>query len=226
MPKGKLLIIDDDKDLTALLEEFLGSEGFSLTVCHSGESGLEQLSPEFDLVLLDVMLPGIDGFEVLKALRVNFDTPVLMLTAKGDEFDCVLGLELGADDYLPKPYRPRELLARIKALVRRRQGQLMGEIKPLEVNGILVDLKRREARIDDKVLELTQTEFAILAVLVAEPETIVSKQTLSQEVLDRPLQIHDRSIDMHVSNLRKKLHAHRDQELIKTVRGSGYLLLG
>ena len=225
MAKAKLLIVDDDRDLTDLLNEFLGGEGFQVYICHSGESGLEAVDETFDLVLLDVMLPGIDGFEVLKTLRRHYDTPVLMLTAKGDELDCVLGLELGADDYLPKPYRPRELLARIKALVRRRQGHLSGEVKALEVNGIRVDLKRRQATVDQQVVELTQTEFGILCLLVASPDTVISKQTLSEEVLERPLQIHDRSIDMHVSNLRKKLHRYRQQEIIKTLRGSGYLLM-
>ncbi|WP_137674795.1 response regulator [Agarivorans sp. Toyoura001] len=225
----KLLLIDDDKELTELLGELLELEGFSCEVCNDGLSGLEKLKQQrYDLVLLDVMMPGKNGFEVLKELRKDNQQPVLMLTAKGDEIDRVLGLELGADDYLAKPFSERELLARIRAILRRTQSA-----SPTEANQELVchqDLKlsvaKQQVHCDGQELELTSTELLLLQHLLEQPGKLLEKDALNQKVLGKRLQAFDRSLDMHISNLRKKIPARKDQlPRIKTVRGKGYMWL-
>ena len=226
MKKSKLLVIEDDIDLCQLLGTLLSLEGYDVCSAHDGRSGLAQaLSGEHQLVLLDVMLPELNGFEVLQALRQQSNVPVLMLTAKGDEIDRVIGLEFGADDYLPKPFNDRELLARIKAILRRSQ---QCDKKPNQI--ILGDIElnpgRQEAKCQGKTIDLTGTEFLLLVELVTNTGELIKKDDLNQKVLGKHLQAFDRSLDMHISNLRKKLPLKKDGlARIKTIRGHGYIWL-
>lgn len=226
MKKSKLLIIEDDIGLCQLLATLLTLEGYEVSSAHDGRSGLAQaLSGQHQLVLLDVMLPQLNGFEVLQALRQQSNIPVLMLTAKGDEIDRVIGLEFGADDYLPKPFNDRELLARIKAILRRTQ---LNDTKPgqLTLGDIELNPGRQQAKCRGKILELTGTEFLLLVELIAKAGELLEKNELSQKVLGKRLQAFDRSLDMHMSNLRKKLPPREDGiQRIKTVRGHGYIWL-
>ncbi|WP_438864025.1 response regulator [Neptunicella sp.] len=228
MQPKSILLIDDDLELTDLLTEYLSPQEYSIAVAHDGQSGLAMAtsSNHFDLILLDVMLPVMDGFEVLKKLRQTHLTPVLMLTAKGDDFDRIFGLELGADDYLPKPFNPRELSARIKAIVRRIDN-LANHTQMLSINSVELSLNptNQSLQCNGQPVELTGTEFGVLQILMSHAGTLVSKQQLNEQVLGRKLAAFDRSIDMHVSNLRKKLAQYSDKEKIKTVRGSGYIFI-
>ncbi|MEW6998843.1 response regulator [Colwelliaceae bacterium BS250] len=228
MNNYSLLLIDDDQELCELLAEFLGSEGFCLHSCFDGISGIEQAKTnKYDLILLDVMMPGLNGFEVLKALGDKHTTPILMLTAKGDDSDRVLGLNLGADDYLAKPYNPNELLARIKAILRRVEILTHKPKKQqLCINNVNLNPSTREVIIHNTAIVLTGTEFEMLHLLMENMDNIVSKEQLSEQVLNRPLMAFDRSIDMHISNIRRKLHSHSDDEKIKTIRGVGYVFIG
>lgn len=229
MNDKSLLIIDDDTELTALLSEYLAPQGYAIDVASDGEEGLLKATSEkhFDVILLDVMLPKLDGFEVLKKLRMTRLTPVLMLTAKGDDFDKIFGLELGADDYLPKPFNHRELSARIKALIRRMTHLPMHAVQqPLEIGDVMITPVNRSVTCDGQPIELTSTEYGILHLLMSCCGNLVSKQEISKKVLGRPLEQFDRSIDMHVSNIRKKLNQVSEQERVKTVRGAGYIYLG
>jgi two-component system response regulator CpxR len=215
----RLLVIDDDVELCALLSEFLQREGFSVQFENEGRRGLEQaIQGGFDLIILDVMLPGLDGFEILKSLRTHSRAPVLMLTARGEDVDRIVGLELGADDYLAKPFNPRELSARIKAILRRTES------KPnrgrVEVNGVVLDPGSREVLIDAKQVEVTTLEFDILEQLMRSAGHVVSRDDLMESLYNRKSTPFDRSIDMHVSHLRKKLEGSRPT--IKTIRGAGY----
>ncbi|WP_206483111.1 response regulator transcription factor [Thalassotalea sp. G2M2-11] len=223
-----LLIIDDDKALTALLSEYLAQEGFQISCCHDGLSGLSLARENnYSLILLDVMMPGLTGFEVLKALGGTHSTPILMLTAKGDEADKVLGLNLGADDYLAKPFQHRELLARINAILRRieKTQTQQQSCKQLLVNQIEVKPTTREVFCHQQSIELTGTEYQVLTLLMENVGQIVSKQTISEQVLQRKLSPFDRSIDMHVSNIRRKFAVHCSDDKVKTVRGAGYIFL-
>ncbi len=223
-----LLIIDDDKELTGLLSEYLTLEGYQLTCCHDGLSGLAQAKTNaYALILLDVMMPGLTGFEVLKALGGKHTTPILMLTAKGDDADKVLGLELGADDYLAKPFQHRELLARINAILRRIEIVQSQQALPqqIEINHVLLTPSTRETFCHGQLVELTGTEYQILSLLMEKVGQIVSKQEISEQVLQRKLSPFDRSIDMHVSNIRRKLALLSPDEKLKTVRGAGYIFL-
>lgn len=225
-----ILLIDDDTELTALLKEVLSFEGFDVSEANNGEQGLDQLSADIDLVLLDVMMPKLNGMETLKRLRETWQTPVLMLTAKGEEIDRVIGLELGADDYLPKPFSDRELLARIRAILRRTQYSTEGKANKapdcIEYQDIQVYPGKQEAYCQGQLIELTTTEFALLSHFIQHPGQTVTKQTLSLDVLGKRLAAFDRAIDMHVSNLRKKLPERADgKSRIKTLRGRGYLLI-
>jgi two-component system response regulator CpxR len=214
----KVLIVDDDTELCVLLQEFLEREAFAVVVEHDGLNGLELASNGgFDLVVLDLMLPGIDGFTVLKRLRARSRVPVLMLTARGEDEDRIIGLDLGADDYLAKPFNPRELLARVRAVLRRTQVKSKGRI---EVNGVLIDPGTREVFCDQRPIEMTTLEFDILETLVRSAGTVVSRDALMEAMYNRKATPFDRSIDMHVSHLRRKLETERT--LIKTVRGVGY----
>ncbi|SJL84756.1 response regulator [Vibrio palustris] len=223
-----ILLIDDDNELTALLQEVLSYEGFTVSEAHDGETGLSLIDDSIDLILLDVMMPNLNGTETLKKLREQWETPVLMLTAKGEEVDRVIGLELGADDYLPKPFSDRELLARIRAILRRTQGHTEQPKAQsfLEYDDIKINIGKQEAYCQNELLELTTTEFALLTLFIENPGSTLSKEALSMDVLGKHLSAFDRAIDMHVSNLRKKLPARQDDKpRIKTLRGRGYMFL-
>ncbi len=224
----KLLMIDDDTGLCELLSEYLTAQGFSVQSVHDGKQGL-QLAQESDyaLILLDVMLPTLDGFEVLKQLRQSKLTPVIMLTAKGEDFERIFGLELGADDYIAKPFNHRELLARVKAITRRiaHINSLNTASSKLVFNGLTINLAAREALINHTALTLTGTEYEILALLAKRAGDVVSKEQISEDVLGRRLASFDRSIDMHVSNIRKKIAEQLPGERIKTIRGAGYVFI-
>jgi two-component system response regulator CpxR len=228
MSTKKILLIDDDEELTELLKEYLTPQGYELDVAHDGEAGLSLATSNkhYDLILLDVMLPKLDGFEVLKKLRTSHLTPVLMLTAKGDDYDKIFGLEMGADDYLAKPFNHRELSARIKALVRRMASLSSGrEQQNLRLGNVELLPSAQQVFCADHLLELTATEYSILHLLMINQGSLVSKQDISEKVLGKKLAAFDRSIDMHVSNLRKKLASFSPEEKIKTHRGAGYLYL-
>jgi len=219
----RILVIDDDAELCALLREFLQREGFTVEFAHDGHSGLVKAEGGgFDLVVLDVMLPGLDGFEVLRRLRPKSRVPVLMLTARGEDVDRIVGLELGADDYLPKPFNPRELAARIKAILRRVHAPASA-LGRLEVNGVRLDPASRSVTVDGEPVDLTTFEFDILELLMRNAGRPVSRDALMEHLYNRKATPFDRSVDMHVSHLRKKLEATRP--LIKTIRGAGYQFL-
>ncbi|MBJ7539314.1 response regulator [Marinomonas transparens] len=229
-----ILIIDDDMELTDLLKEVLAFENFTVSVAHDGEAGLTVVDDGVDLILLDVMMPKLNGFETLKQLREQWAIPVLMLTAKGEEIDRVVGLELGADDYLPKPFSERELLARIRAILRRSQTSAQNNKEsqePVSNNGIeYLDIQlypgKLEAYCGGQILDLTSTEFALLQHFVVHPGQVLTKEVLSLDVLGKRLAAFDRAVDMHVSNLRKKLPDWPNGKArIKTLRGRGYMLV-
>ena len=226
-----ILLVDDDTELGELLQEYLAMEGFELTLAHDGERGLQlALSGQYNLVLLDVMLPRINGFEVLRRLRKESTVPVIMLTARGDSVDRVLGLEHGADDYIPKPYHHHELVARIRALFRRidLSGDNSGAAgsRQLRVGELVLNPSDRGVTVNGESLVLTGAEFGVLQCLMEHAGELVSKDDLSIAALGRALMAYDRSIDMHVSNLRKKLGRRDDgNDWIKTVRSRGYLLV-
>ena len=224
----KLLLIDDDRELAELLAEFLSLEDFDVDMVHDGEAGLAAIrGNQYDMVLLDVMMPKLNGFEVLKQLRVDNNIPVLMLTAKGDEIDRVLGLEMGADDYLPKPFSERELLARIRAVLRRIEPPTTTKKTELLTHlDIEINSRTQEAWCQTILLDLTSTELMLLEALISSPGTILTKADLSEQVLGKKLTPFDRSIDMHLSNLRKKLPERKDEKMrIRTLRGRGYMWL-
>ncbi|HEY8562854.1 MAG TPA: response regulator [Pyrinomonadaceae bacterium] len=224
---SKILIIDDDEELCELVSEYLSVEGFTTEAVHDGESGLQRaLSDDYELAILDVMLPRKNGFDVLRELRKTSKLPVLMLTAKGDDMERIVGLEIGADDYLPKPFNPRELVARLRAVLRRvgDADEKKTTAENFTVDDIEVSLTGRTAKIEGNELNLTAVEFDLLVALLEQAGKIVKKEDLSQRVLDRRLSPFDRSLDMHVSNLRKKLAARDDgSERIKTIRSVGYI---
>jgi two-component system response regulator CpxR len=216
----RILLIDDDAELCGLLVEFLSREGFSVECQHEGTRGLDlALNGGFDLVILDVMLPGLDGFEILRRLRSQSGVPVLMLTARGDDLDRIAGLEMGADDYLAKPFNPRELVARIRAILRRLERPPSPD-GPLEVNGVHIDPGTREVSANGKKVELTTIEFDILELLMRSAGLVLSRDDLMEHLYHRKATAFDRSVDMHISHLRKKLET--SHPLIKTIRGVGY----
>ena len=233
---SKILLVDDDVGLVELLAQVMELEGFTIDIANNGQEALEKLDSSHDLILLDVMMPVLNGIETLKRIRQKFETPVLMLTARGDEIDRVIGLELGADDYLPKPFNDRELVARMKAILRRSHNKADAEAvdqsvpsdehKPLEFQGITLYPGRQQAVYHGKDLDLTGTEFLLLQMLIRNPGQILSRDLLSMEVLGKRLSPFDRAIDMHMSNLRKKLPMRDDSSpWFKTLRGRGYLLM-
>lgn len=226
---NKILLVDDDREFTSLLKELLEIEGFSVVVAHDGEQALSLLDNTIELLLLDIMMPKKNGIETLKELRRHHQTPVIMLTARGSEIDRVLGLELGADDYLPKPFNDRELVARIRALLRRsslHEQQKSSESRTLDVDALELNPGRQTASFDGQLLDLTGTEFTLLYLLAQHLGQVVSRELLSQEVLGKRLTPFDRAIDMHVSNLRRKLPDRKDgQPWFKTLRGRGYLMV-
>ncbi len=229
---SQILLVDDDIELCEMLVEYLSWEGFVLDVAHDGEIGTQMASSgDYDVVVLDVMLPKLNGFDVLRRIRAESKTPVLMLTARGDDIDRIVGLEMGADDYLPKPCNPRELVARLRAILRRTQSsQSAHNVKHasdiLRSGDIEVHPESRQVFYAAKMLELTSTEYNILEVLIQEAGHVITKEALSERALGRKLTRYDRSIDMHVSNLRRKFGTDScGQMLIQTVRGIGYQLI-
>ena len=216
-----ILLVDDDAELCGLLGEFLKREGFAVDCEHEGNRGLERaVAGGVDLVVLDVMLPGLDGFEILRRLRQQSKVPVIMLTARGEDVDRIIGLELGADDYLPKPFNPRELAARIRAVLRRYEQRPPATSTRLEVNGIALDPASRDVTAHGKGVELTTFEFDILEMLMRSAGRVLSRDALMENFYNRKATPYDRSIDMHVSHLRRKLE--QGSTIIKTVRGVGY----
>jgi two-component system response regulator CpxR len=221
-----ILIIDDDVELCELVGEYLEGEGFEVESVHNGVTGVERcLDSDPELVILDVMLPGLGGFEVLKRIRERTRVPVIMLTARGEEVDRIVGLEMGADDYIPKPFNPRELAARIRAILRRTSAAAEpGEPEVLEAGDLTMDFGARAVRSSGTEIELTGAEFAVLETLLRCAGTVVSRDDLSRQALGRRASAFDRSLDVHLSNLRRKLGRLPDGgERIKTVRGVGYL---
>jgi two-component system, OmpR family, response regulator len=225
----RVLLVDDDVELSALLSEYLAQEGFETVAVHDGESGVrEALTGRFALVILDVMLPGLNGVQALGQIRARSRVPVLMLTARGDDVDRIVGLELGADDYVPKPCTPRELVARLRAILRRTQGEddVASDAGPVSAGPLTMWPEKRAAEWSGRTLDLTSTEFNLLAVLARNAGRIVAKSDLSLRGLGRPLARYDRSLDVHVSSLRQKLGRLSDgRSCIQTVRGVGYQLI-
>lgn len=223
---NRILLVDDDVKLCELLADYLAQENYEITCCHDGVSGLEAaLSHNYDLIVLDVMLPGMNGLDVLKRIRGSSKVPVLMLTARGEDVDRIVGLELGADDYLPKPFNTRELLARVRAVQRRIGISPVNESDNcLQVGDTIIDSGKREVRVLDTLLDLTTTEFSILAELMTHAGDVVARDDIAQVVLGRPLAPYDRSIDVHISSLRKKFKGQSViEERIKTIHGVGYM---
>lgn len=222
---SKILLIDDDVELLGMVKEFLQQEGFDVTTASDGETGSQYaLAGNFDLIVLDVMMPRMTGTEVLRIIRANSNVPVIMLTAKGDDAARILGLELGADDYVPKPCTPRELVARIRAILRR--SQVNQNAAEIVVGKLKMWPEQRRVMWDGRSLELTSTEFNLLEVLVKNAGRVVSKSDLSEQGMGRPLPRFDRSIDVHLSNIRLKIgEADDGHHLIQTVYRMGYQLV-
>lgn len=224
----KILIVDDDVELCELVEEFLRPEGFDIEAVYDGQQGLARaLSGEHVMVVLDVMLPGINGLEVLRRLRAQTQIPVIILTARGDDVDRIVGLEIGADDYLPKPFNPRELLARIRAILRRSHQQVSTETatgQKITIGEVTLDPASRTVRRGGEPVELTSVEFSLLEILMRAAGHVVTREQIANDVLGRKFMAYDRSIDMHVSKVRRKLGPQADgDERIKTIRGVGYI---
>jgi two-component system OmpR family response regulator len=218
----RVLLIDDDARLFELLQSYLSQNGVALLNAPDGQRGLQVLETQvFDAVLLDVMMPGIDGLEVCRRIRAKSNVPVIMLTAKGDETDRVVGLEIGADDYLPKPFSPRELLARMRAVLRRASPEAVSE--KLTVANIQIDVSKREVRMGEQLVDLTGLEFDILVALVRRAGRVISRDALLSEAGRGDVVVSERTVDVHISHLRHKLNDDQ-QRLIKTVRGVGYVL--
>lgn len=230
---SQVLVIDDDVELCGLLTDYLEREGYHLKSVHSGEQGrYEALAGSYDFIVLDVMLPGIDGFEVLRRIREKSTVPILMLSARGEEIDRIVGLEMGADDYLAKPFNPRELLARLKAIQRRSRESHSAEKNAEDVNDVIllgdliVDARTMEVYLAGKRVPFTVAEFSLIRELVLTPGQVVNREDLAQRVLGRDLVIFGRSIDVHIASLRKKLGRTADGgERIKTIRGVGYMYM-
>ena len=228
LPSIKVLLIEDDARLAQLTARYLESHGVSVTTAADGVEGqAEALRRQYDCVVLDLMLPGRDGIDVTRELRGRTDVPIVMVTARGEEADRVLGLEVGADDYVTKPFSPRELLARIRATVRRVRGQAGPAKQVIQVGGLVLDPQRMEVTFDGKPIELTAYEFQILRALAQRPGQVMSREQLLDLAKGSAELSFDRSIDVHVSRLRAKLgDDSRSPRLLKTVRGAGYLLAG
>lgn len=226
----KILLVDDDVDLTSMLSQYLAREGFGVTTVHDGEAGIQEAAAQaYSLVVLDIMMPRVSGIEALRRIRATSTVPILMLTARGDDIDCIVGLDMGADDYVPKPCTPGELVARIRAILRRVDGKgARGATgtRVLQVGELSLWPGTRRATWRGAALELTGTEFSLLEVLTSHAGTLVSKQDISQLAFGRPLGRFDRRIDVHISSIRQKLGVRPDgQSWIQSVRGMGYQLL-
>jgi len=218
---AQVLLADDDVELAGMLKEYLEREGFGVSTVHDGEAAARlALSGGYQIVVLDVMMPRVDGIEALRQIRQTSRVPVVMLTARGDDIDRIVGLELGADDYVPKPCTPRELVARLRAILRRAQPGANGG--PLEIGALKLWPEKRRVEWQGRSLELTGTEFNVLEVLMRNAGRVVSKHEISEQALGRPLARFDRSIDVHLSAIRQKLG--EGARMIRTVRGLGYHL--
>ena len=222
-----ILLVDDDVELCHLLAEFLRGAGFIVSAVHNGQAALDCVTDDsqFGAIVLDIMMPGVNGLEVLQALRSRLHTPIIMLTGRGDDIDRIVGLEMGADDYLGKPCNPRELAARLGAVLRRsnRQNTLSGSQDTIELHGICLNAGQRSVSVNGTALQLTSAEFNVLALLMQSAGEVLGKALLTEKVLQRKLGAYDRSIDVHVSRVRQKLsQTLGNEELIKTVRGVGY----
>lgn len=217
----RILLVDDDVELCELLTDYLSGEGFEVVSVHDGRSAMARATePGWDAVILDVMLPGMNGFDVLRHIKPGLDAPVLMLTARGEDTDTVVGLELGADDYVAKPANPRVLMARLRALLRRKAEPSHG---PLRVGDLELDMAGRRVTVAGRPVSLTGAEFNLLAVLLREAGRVVNKDTLASEGLGRGLQAFDRRIETHMTQIRRKLGPFPDgAPRIETVRGVGY----
>ncbi len=226
MSNPKILVIDDDPKLASLLVEYLEGRGLLVDQASNGQEGLEKRkSGSFDLVILDVMMPGMDGFETLKELRKESQIPVIMLTARTEDFDRIVGLELGADDYINKPFNPRELLARIHAILRRTQHAQSTEDSAIVVGIVRMETTKRKVFVQSQDIELTATEFDILRVLLSNAGRVIARERLMELARGQEFAAFDRSIDVHISNLRKKLgDSSKQSQIIKTIRGVGYLV--
>lgn len=225
---ARVLLVDDDRELCQMLTEYLVAEHFDVTSVHDGGEALAALRAEdFDIMILDVMLPNVSGFDVLRELGAAHATPILMLTARGDDIDRIVGLELGADDYLGKPFNPRELVARIRAILRRASNRTLraGGHDVLEVGPIELNMVMHQVRVAGKAVALTGAEMRVLELLMRAAGQVISRETMTEQALGRKLVPYDRSIDTHISNLRRKLDLDdmRNPE-IKNVRGSGYMM--
>ncbi len=227
----RILLVDDDTELCELLAEFLGNDSFQASFCHNGFSALEllQTQHQFSAVVLDIMMPQISGLEVLQAIRAQHNIPIIMLTGRGGDIDRIVGLEMGADDYLSKPCNPRELAARLRAVLRRTMhtpNTTKTTSALIKLHGMVLDSAQRKVKIHDQPLELTSAEFNVLALLMRSAGNILSKSDLTEKVLHRKLSAYDRSIDVHVSRLRQKLaKALNGRNLIKSIRGYGYQMI-
>ena len=224
----RVLLVDDDRELCQMLGEYLSAEHFEVQSVHDGSDALAELAAsDFDILILDVMLPSVSGFDVLRKLGATHDTPILMLTARGDDVDRIVGLELGADDYLSKPFNPRELVARVRAILRRASNRpaRAGVTDEIIVGPIVLHAGMHQVRVADRAVALTGAEFRVLEILMRSAGQVISRDSMTEQALGRKLVPYDRSIDTHISNLRRKLEleAGKNPE-IKNVRGSGYTL--
>lgn len=218
-----ILLIDDDKEFCQLLKEFFDTEDMNVTFAHDGKSGVDAvLKGHSDAVVLDIMMPPPNGIEVLKQVRPQSNVPIIMLTARGEDIDRIVGLELGADDYLSKPCNPRELLARIRAVLRRTQASNTDQPEIINVGVVALDTGTRTVTVEGELVELTSTQFSVLEQLMRNAGKVITKQELTEKVLDRKLDSFDRSIDMHVSNIRKMLNRSSEKKHINTIRNVGY----
>jgi len=225
MKQDRVLIIDDDMELCRLLSERLQPEGFAIETIQDGQIGLKRAAlGQHDLVILDLMLPGMSGLDVLRNLRSHSSAPVLILTARGDDVDRILGLEIGADDYLPKPFNPRELVARIRAILRR-VSRDTGNSSIVIVDSVRLEPSALKVWVDETEVSVTSLEFSLLEAFMRNAGQVMTREDLTEQVLGRKLGPFDRVIDVHVSNLRKKLGRFSSEELIKAVRGTGYLFV-
>lgn len=225
--RSRLLLVDDDQKYCRLISDYLSRYGYEVTAVHDGQSGLQlSVGHGFDAIILDVMLPGLDGYAVLKKLREQSQIPILMLTALGDETDRIVGLEIGADDYLPKTFSPRELLARLRAVLRRTKAVEQSNKTEITVGPLAIDLLARRANLGDELLALTPVEFDLLVVLAQAKGRVQTREHLLNEIRERNYDIFDRTIDVHISALRRKLQDDpKNPRFIRTVRAAGYMLI-
>lgn len=226
MKQFSVLIVEDDEKLAALIQTYFQKEGFATIVVHDGLSGV-RLADERrpDILVLDLMLPGLDGWEVCRRIRKNSDVPIIMLTARDDETDRLIGLEIGADDYVTKPFSPREVVARAKVILRRTHKQPLAQIT--RIGNLLIDTGRHEVRKGDELIELTPTEFKILELFTANSGRVLSRLQIVEKIQDYAFEGYDRTIDAHVKNLRRKIEDNpKEPRLIQTVYGLGYKFSG